>query len=133
MRREFSTPQEIADELRRIGKEYQQTVVNSLLRVIDNPIMSESAEEVPVRTGDLRRSGTNQEEGGPADVEISPGRVSVTFGYGKDYGIYVHENLNAYHTPPKKAKFLEDPVNRHIDTVAREVENDMAALVEGGG
>lgn len=42
-------------------------------------------------------------------------------GYGTDYGIYVHENLTAYHAPPTQAKFLEQP--------ARTNRNNMAAIV----
>lgn len=36
--------------------------------------------------------------------------TSVVTGYrGVKYAIYVHENLNARHTSPTKAKYLEDP------------------------
>lgn len=33
----------------------------------------------------------------------------VVVGYTQNYGIYVHENLQAAHRPPTQAKFLEQP------------------------
>lgn len=36
--------------------------------------------------------------------------VDVVVGYDKDYAIYVHENLEAFHKPPTQAKFLEQPL-----------------------
>lgn len=83
-------------------------------------IMEESQQEVPVDTGALRAS---------AFVDIDS-EGNATFGYGgssvqtnpktgqltDDYMTAVHERLDIVH-PQGKAKFLEDPVNRHKDTM----------------
>lgn len=77
-------------------------------------IIEESKLEVPVDTGALQ---------GSAYVEYTDDN-SVEFGYGRsdavgssgvtpqNYMVAVHERLDVYH-PNGKAKFLEDPVNRH--------------------
>lgn len=60
-------------------------------------------------------------------IEAAPGRdMSLTLGYGygdevnpktnhlaSEYAVPVHEIIEAYHEPPTKAKFLEDPVYEH--------------------
>lgn len=48
---------------------------------------------------------------------------SVIVGYeGVNYGIYVHENLEAAHSPGKQAKFLEQP--------ARQYRIELATIIE---
>lgn len=98
-------------------------------------IMTESRLEVPVVSGALRDSGF---------VEIDK-EGNATFGYGgpraqmnpttgtltEDYMVAVHERLDLVH-PNGKAKFLEDPVNRHT----QQMEVKMAARLRkymGGG
>lgn len=44
-------------------------------------------------------------------AKYSKETVSVLVGYTQNYGVYVHENLQAKH-PIGKAKFLEDPARR---------------------
>lgn len=81
-----------------------------------NAIMEESLLEVPMDTGSL---------GASTFIEQTP-NGSVNFGYGggytqinpktgestEDYMLYVHERMDVVH-PNGKAKFLEDPLNRH--------------------
>lgn len=70
-----------------------------------------SQQEVPVDTGALRASGQVSRpmlSGRDTVVEITYGGAAA------DYAIYVHENLEAFHNPGKKAKFLEDPVKQQI-------------------
>jgi hypothetical protein len=83
-----------------------------------NSIMQESLSEVPVDTGALARSAFVEQQA----------NGDVTFGYGKEhtqtngktgkptdeYMLAVHERLDVRHTTGK-AKFLEDPINRHKD------------------
>ena len=72
-----------------------------------NDIFNESQAQVPVATGTLRSSG---EVSPPA---VSAHQVSVEIGYGgaaADYALPVHEKIEAYHAPPTKAKYLEDPM-----------------------
>lgn len=79
-------------------------------------IMMESLSEVPSETGALASSGFVEQD---ADGDC-------TFGYGgthavvndktgqstDEYMVAVHERMDVVH-PHGKAKFLEDPVNRH--------------------
>ncbi len=44
--------------------------------------------------------------------------VQVGFGgVGAPYAIFVHENLQAYHKPPTKAKFLEDAYRNNLEWI----------------
>lgn len=72
-------------------------------------LLAESREEVPVETGATWLSGY-----------VAPGgrftnTISVEVGYTTDYAIYVHEILH-YRHPTGKAKFLEDPFNRRMQS-----------------
>lgn len=62
-----------------------------------------SQKVVPVDTGVLRASVATIPTGEGFNTE-------VTVGYGTDYAIYVHENLEARHKPGKTAKYLEGPL-----------------------
>jgi len=41
------------------------------------------------------------------------------------YALYVHEDLEAQHVPPTKAKFLEDPYNRHLSTFVAKIAREL--------
>lgn len=71
-------------------------------------LQRESMKIVPIKTGDLRESADTQWEGSGFDTV-------VTVGYGTDYALYVHENLEARHKPGKEAKFLEKPLREKRD------------------
>lgn len=58
-----------------------------------------SQKYVPVATGALKASGHVESSGSGFGA-----KASVV--YDTLYAIYVHENLNAYHTPPTSARFL---------------------------
>jgi len=130
---------EIQQDLERMKAEFHRQLIHYVVRFVDNPIMSDSAREVPVRTGQLRRSGTNNGnappdmEGGPSNTIDAMGGVYVDFGYGTLYAVYVHENLEARHKPPTKAKFLEDPVNRHADELGTVILDVADKIFLGGG
>ena len=69
-----------------------------------------SQQQVPVRTGVLKNSGSI----------IRDGDDMMVIGYGgaaSTYAIAVHENLTARHKPPTKAKYVEDPVNQMMIAV----------------
>lgn len=84
-----------------------------------NKIMDDSVQEVPKDTHNLADSAfVEQDSNG-----------NVTFGYGApghvngknqmdstEYMVAVHERLDVHH-PNGKAKFLEDPVNRHVESL----------------
>ena len=70
-------------------------------------LLRESMKIVPVDTSALKNSGplvTRAEGQGFKTVMI--------VGFGTDYAIYVHEDLNARHQAGKQAKFLEEPARR---------------------
>ncbi len=76
---------------------------------------------VPVRKGDLKRSGY-------LETRTFRGRAVADIGYSRGgiphYGVYVHENLDVYHAPPTQAKFLERAI--------LESENDIVARIREG-
>lgn len=96
-------------------------------------IMEESLIQCPVETGTLKRSARYEM------AEEVTGKVEVRLGYGygeeinpitrrpaSDYAVPVHEILEAYHEPPTKAKFLEDPLLEH----ASEIEPYLASTIK---
>lgn len=76
------------------------------------PTFKASQKEVPVDTMDLRSSGY-MVLGGSKSAPV------VEIGYAKGgkprYAVIVHEDMEAQHARPTKAKFLEDPINRDLD------------------
>lgn len=67
---------------------------------------------VPVDTAALKNSGPNVTR-----AEGSGFKTKMIVGYGQDYAIYVHEDLNARHAPGKEAKFLEKPLRQERKTM----------------
>jgi hypothetical protein len=84
-------------------------------------IFNLSQKQVPVDTGHLRSTGA------VSDPDITQGSVEVTIGYSAPYALFVHEDLQAHHKPPTKAKYLEDPFN----TVMGNLESRLQDRVEG--
>lgn len=105
-------------------------------------IMSSSLEQCPIETGTLRRSAKivtahpGRSFEGFSRLRNSSGQfmgigspvkeVTTILGYGfgdeinpkthrpaSEYAVPVHERVEAYHKPPTKSKFLEDPVYEH--------------------
>lgn len=77
-----------------------------------------SQELVPVDTGTLKSSGTVV---GPVDEGDT---LSVTIGYGGaagEYAVFVHEDLEAYHTSPTQAKFLEQAIIEQSRQMGRRI------------
>lgn len=107
------------------------------LEAVAKKMMQESLELVPVDTGALRSSGTGVDEGGnlsnPEEFVVEQGsnELSLTFGYAigakgdivnedtgrtvSTYAVDVHEQVDVYHAPPTRAKYLEDPVHTDAD------------------
>jgi hypothetical protein len=84
-----------------------------------------SQHQVPVDTGYLRASGS------VSDPEVSPSSVEVNVGYSAPYALWVHEDLAAHHTPPGKAKFLEDPFNTVLGNLNARLEGRVEGAVVG--
>lgn len=84
-------------------------------------LQRESMKLAPIDTGVMRASASTIASGkGLATV--------VAVGYGTDYAIYVHENLEAQHKPGKTAQFLTGPLITHKDKlgeiVAKAIEDE---------
>lgn len=88
-----------------------------------------SQDEVPVDTGALKASGRVRPESGVYSrgndvyVELTYGGTAV------DYGVYVHENLEAFH-PHGKAKYLEDPMVRQINGISGRIADKVEAATK---
>ena len=137
-------PETLMADLDRLIREYPQVACCVLEDVLEMDIGPETQEQVPRATGDLARTWTVE------DAVAEAGRIYIDFGYGMVYGVYVHEipppgegrmnpkqllkgkskgapkskitgTRTAMHRPPQKWKYLEDPVNMHIDRVPEEL------------
>lgn len=91
-----------------IVRNYVEVTPDALLYALE-PTFALSQQFVPVDTGDLRASGY-------LEVIGRGRRPIVQIGYGKagrpPYAVIVHENLEAHHAAPTRAKFLEEALNR---------------------
>ena len=124
-----------AQDMKRVADRYQGIVITVMINVIDVRIAQEADIEVPIgETGGLKGSWS-----GAIGPEISPGKISFTFGYGKDYAVFVHEipappdkspkGRSARHKFPTKWKFLEDPQNRHQGDITRDVKIEIDRIL----
>jgi hypothetical protein len=85
-----------------------------------NEILAESARQVPVEFGTLRASGHVT----PPVSTANGMEVGISYGgAAHEYALIVHEDLEAHHRAPTKAKYLEDPVNQHAARVAQDIAN----------
>lgn len=118
----------------RLAEEHLAALGEQALHVVEGHIMDEAAtafgasqQQVPVRFGALRGSGRIHAP------ERSGDEVSVDLTYGgaaAPYALYVHENLNAQHASPTKAKYLEDPVNEVMQGTAERLAAALEARWE---
>lgn len=124
---------EVQSRLKRIQDQIAARVEVALVRGAAR-IVQDSDKEVPVDTGDLRRSRFVRKEGSGLSTKI-------TIGYNTPYAIYVHEDLTKNHgeffnavyrkdiragrthkrRKTEKAKFLEDPIRNNIDSIREDV------------
>lgn len=96
------------------GREVERAVAKALY-LEANDAFNESQIEVPVDLGVLQSSGH------VTLPEWAGHQVTISIVYGgasANYAVYVHEDLEARHDPPTKAKYLEDPVSRASMTMA---------------
>jgi hypothetical protein len=71
--------------------------------------MNISRKQCPINTGRLRASRRVS-----IPRKDTSGSFFIDLSYNTDYAVRVHENLEAYHKPPTKAKYLEDPVRERL-------------------
>jgi len=81
-------------------------------------ILTESKMICPVKTGYMRGSGYVSEP------VIGYGQILASIGYSAEYAWWVHENMEAYHHPPTKAKFLEEPLQMHGPKIAQAIHEE---------
>lgn len=72
--------------------------VDDGLEKVARVILKKSKGQVPVDTGDLKRSG---------EVEVDSGTAYIR--YTQKYALRVHEDMEMSHDSGEKAKYLEDP------------------------
>lgn len=91
-------------------------------------IMAEAKTEVPVDTGVLRASGF------VAHPKITPGvGVDVTLGFGgagAEYAAKQHDDLTLRHNDGQKARYLIDPMNRHLEGMDDRLAADIRRQVK---
>ena len=113
-------------------------IVMDRLELHAEKILSMSKLEVPWDTTHLMQSGTVEpfQDGDTKGFEIGYNAMSDSKeGEGADYnyGLRQHEDLTLYHPKPgRKAKFLEDPFNRHKDQIIPEIVSYIDSLYQAG-
>jgi hypothetical protein len=108
-------------------------VVMDRLELHAEKILVDSKKEVPWDTTHLMQSGTVEpfEEGDLKGFEIGYYATSGTDDY--NYGLKQHEDLTLNHPKPgTKAKFLEDPFNRHKGQIVPEIVSYVDGLFQQG-
>lgn len=71
-------------------------------------VLGESKKEVPLEEGTLMRSGV---------ASVDSASLTAAVSYDTVYAARQHEELTWRHAPGRKAKYLEDPLNRERGTV----------------
>lgn len=113
---------EVDRALKRAGSDAQRALGRALY-IEGERIMGESKRLCPVDTGTLRSSGRVQ----PPEQDSERVVVRMTYGgAAAPYAVSVHENLNAYHSPPTQAKFLEQPALEARETMPGRLAYTMA-------
>ena len=79
-------------------------------------IQRESQLIVPVDLNNLRPSADTKHSGSGISIVV---RVFYT----ASYAVYVHEDLEARHSPGQEAKFLEKPIRENTDKILKIVLN----------
>jgi len=99
--------------LRAIGKAKSKDAIAVAegLEKAANVILKKSQIYVPVESGDLKKSGH-------VEVEGKGMGAKATVVYDADYAVFVHEDLEAKHTPPTCAKYVERAVRETRGTTA---------------
>ena len=85
----------------------------SALRDGAEAILTESHTEIPHDSGTMQSSGT---------VTEAPSENAVYISFNTPYAVKQHEDLTLRHSDGRKAKYLEDPLNRNADRAIRLVQ-----------
>jgi len=120
----LKSTKQLMDGLKRFQKSFPEEIAKATARCVAYDIIKPSVRECPVKTGVLRASVFID------DPVVRDGNLSIGFGYTRYYSVYVHENLDSYHKPPTKAKFLEDPMMRAVPNIANSIMKETLRIVE---
>lgn len=125
---------QLVADLTRIKREYPKEMERAVWQE-GALIMNESQRQCPVAEGRLRATREDHtevprgEDRMPDEPDVQPGKISLKLGYYTEYAIYVHENPKAYHQPPTKWKFLEDPLMERAPKIARNLLKRVEMMV----
>jgi hypothetical protein len=125
----FPDLQRIQEAITKSGPEGAKVAARAL-RSEAQEAFAVSQDEVPVDTGALKASGRVRPDSGVYNrgnevyVELTYGGTAV------DYGVYVHENLEANH-PHGKAKYLEDPMTRQVNGISGRIADKVERATKG--
>ena len=115
-------------------KNLKKVAISELHKGVDaevEGIMQDAQVEVPKETGALhdtiRRDKTKISKIEGISVKIRAG------GSKAPYGIYVHEDLNARHASPTKAKFLTDPFKRKVQGMGKRLSARINSVIKKVG
>jgi hypothetical protein len=78
------------------------------LRMAAEHLLGESRQEVPIEEATLERSGV---------ASVDEGSLTAAVSYDTPYAVVQHEDLDLRHDAGRKAKYLEDPMNRERPTM----------------
>lgn len=119
-----SGPSEIIKDMQRLRERWGSEAAKTLVLFIENPIGKEAVLHCPVKTGNLASSWTVEEP------VVTDGNLSVRFGFGVDYGVWVHERTELKHQAPTGPKFLENAVMAHMHEVPDGIAVTMDYVLE---
>ncbi len=112
---------EIIDSYKAVIEAVKDQTGEAMLTALQ-PIFEESQELVPVDKGPLKASGYLELR------ELSSGPV-VEIGYAKagkpEYAVFVHEMVQLNHKSPTQAKFLQVPIERHLDKILADIAGEL--------
>jgi hypothetical protein len=89
-------------------------------------VLEESKKLVPVKTGELQKSGEVIKT-----AIIGNMTPSVEIAYTADYALTIHEDLTLEHPNGGQAKYLEQPMLEHQDEIVQAVERRIYELLMG--
>ncbi len=105
-----------------------EDVTPEILKDALKPVFEESQRVVPVDTRKLKLSGY-------LEARADPKGGTVEIGYARagqpEYAVIVHENMDFFHDPPTKSKFLEGPLNEMFFEVQRSIIDSYGTATKG--
>lgn len=110
----------VQQDLRNLLRE-QHTLGLKLLPPIAEQIASEARAIVPVKSGVLRESINVRVSRSPRYPGIVATASAVNPKTGYDYATIQHENPDYHHEAPGQYKFIEEPFNKAVEQLFKEL------------